>query len=48
MDGQIGVTGENYMIPHLLEGFFGLGSSDSSTKDHEINSEKPLKVEIKF
>ncbi|KAK4388818.1 putative E3 ubiquitin-protein ligase HERC2 [Sesamum angolense] len=43
-DGQIGVTGENYLIPHQLEGFLGLGSPGSSTPDNEMKSGKPLKI----
>ncbi|KAK6161889.1 hypothetical protein DH2020_001730 [Rehmannia glutinosa] len=43
-DGQIGVTGENHLIPHLLEGFFGLGSPGSSTQDDEMKSGKQLKI----
>ncbi|KAL0311948.1 UNVERIFIED_CONTAM: E3 ISG15--protein ligase HERC5 [Sesamum radiatum] len=43
-DGQIGVTGENYLIPHQLEGFSGLGSPGSSTRDNEMKSGKPLKI----
>ncbi|KAL7159315.1 hypothetical protein ABFS83_01G019000 [Erythranthe nasuta] len=42
--GQIGVTGENNLTPHLLEGFIGLGSPGSSTRDQETNTEKPLKI----
>ncbi|KAL3844181.1 hypothetical protein ACJIZ3_001584 [Penstemon smallii] len=41
MDGQIGVTGENYLEPRLLDGFFGSGSS---TNDDEIKSGEPLKI----
>lgn len=45
MDGQIGATGENYLVPHLLEGFSGLGSlSSSSSQDQETKRGKPLKV----
>ncbi|KAL0318384.1 UNVERIFIED_CONTAM: putative E3 ubiquitin-protein ligase HERC2 [Sesamum angustifolium] len=43
-DGQIGVTGDNYLIPHQLEGFLGLGSPGSSTPDNEMKSGKPLKI----
>lgn len=44
MDGQIGVTGEYYLTPNLLEGFFGLGSPGSSTLDYETKNGRPLKV----
>lgn len=44
MDGQIGGTGENHLIPRLLEGFIGLGSPGSSTQDNDMKSGKPLKV----
>lgn len=43
--GQIGATGENYLVPHLLEGFSGLGSlSSSSSQDQETKRGKPLKI----
>ncbi|KAL6542633.1 hypothetical protein OROMI_024235 [Orobanche minor] len=44
MDGQIGGTGENYLTPRLLEGFFGLGSRSSITQEYETKREKPLKI----
>ncbi|KAH6835812.1 Regulator of chromosome condensation family protein [Perilla frutescens var. hirtella] len=44
MDGQIGATGENYLRPHVLEGFFGLGSAGSSSQGYEMKREKPLKI----
>ncbi|KZV37198.1 hypothetical protein F511_04617 [Dorcoceras hygrometricum] len=44
LDGQRGGTGENSMVPCLLEGFLGLGSPGSATKDYEIQNGKPLKI----
>ncbi|GFP96700.1 probable E3 ubiquitin-protein ligase herc4 [Phtheirospermum japonicum] len=43
-DGQIGVGGENHLVPHLLEGFFGLGSPGSPPQDDQTKSQKSLKI----
>ncbi|KAG6387996.1 hypothetical protein SASPL_153193 [Salvia splendens] len=43
-DGQIGASGENSMVPRLLDGFFGLGSPSSSAQDYETKRGKPLKI----
>ncbi|KAL3650797.1 hypothetical protein CASFOL_007200 [Castilleja foliolosa] len=44
-DGQIGgASGENHLVPHLLEGFLGLGSPGSSTQDDQTKSKKLLKI----
>ncbi|XP_075522486.1 ultraviolet-B receptor UVR8 isoform X2 [Primulina tabacum] len=42
--GQIGGTGENSLVPCLLEGFLGLGPPGSATKDYEMQNGKPLKI----
>lgn len=35
MDGQLGGNGENYLAPHLLDGFHGLGSPNTAREDSE-------------
>ena len=43
MDGQLGFSGENSLVPCLLE-LFGLGSPGSLTDGSEMKSKTPLKV----
>ncbi|XWS17703.1 hypothetical protein CRYUN_Cryun33cG0089900 [Craigia yunnanensis] len=42
MDGQLGLNGENYLAPQLLEQFLELGSTDQD--ELEIKSKAPLKI----
>jgi hypothetical protein len=44
MDGQLGVSGENYSMPHLMDQFLELGSLGSVIDHSETKSEGPLKV----
>ena len=45
MDGQLGVSGENYSMPHEMDQFLELGSHSLGSLDHsETKSEGPLKV----
>ncbi|GER25587.1 regulator of chromosome condensation family protein [Striga asiatica] len=44
VDGQIDGSGKNYLTPHLLNGFSGSGSPDSSTQDDDNKRGKPLKI----
>lgn len=44
MDGQLGMDGENAVVPHLMEQFLGLSTSDSVTDDSETKNTVPLKV----
>ena len=44
MDGQLGFSGENSLVPRLLELFIGLGSPGSLTDESEMKSKTPLKV----
>ncbi|KAF2304432.1 hypothetical protein GH714_031039 [Hevea brasiliensis] len=43
MDGQLGVNGENAVVPRMMEHFLGLTSFDSVTKS-ETKREAPLKA----
>lgn len=42
--GQLGVNGENSLVPQLLEQFLGLGSPNSLKDESERKNETPLKV----
>ncbi|KAG8657288.1 ultraviolet-B receptor UVR8 [Manihot esculenta] len=42
--GQLGMDGENAVVPHLMEQFLGLSTSDSVTDDSETKNTVPLKV----
>lgn len=42
--GQLGLNGENYSDPQLLERFLELGSADQSKDELEIKSKAPLKI----
>ncbi|CAK7353186.1 unnamed protein product [Dovyalis caffra] len=44
MDGQLGVSGENYSMPHLMEQFLELGSPVSLIDQSESKSKGPLKI----
>lgn len=44
MDGQLGVNGENSVVPCLLEQFLELGHPDSLTDESEVKSKASLKV----
>lgn len=43
MDGQLGVNGENSVVPRLLEQFLELGNPDSLIEP-EVKSKASLKV----
>lgn len=42
--GQLGVSGENYSMPHLMDQFLELGSLGSLIDHSETKSEGPLKI----
>lgn len=44
MDGQLGVNGENSVVPCLLEQFLELGNPDSLADESEVKSRASLKV----
>ncbi|KAJ6862500.1 hypothetical protein NC652_039369 [Populus alba x Populus x berolinensis] len=44
MDGQLGVSGENYSMPHLMDQFLELGTLGSLIDHSETKSEGPLKI----
>lgn len=44
MDGQLGVDGENSVVPCLLQQFLELGRPDSLTDESEVKSKTSLKV----
>ncbi|KAK3023139.1 hypothetical protein RJ639_043978 [Escallonia herrerae] len=46
MDGQLGVNGNNSLLPRLLEGFLELGSPASFMDGSETKSKTPLKVSL--
>ncbi|KAJ4825087.1 hypothetical protein Tsubulata_035202, partial [Turnera subulata] len=44
MDGQLGTSGENSAVPHLMDQFLDLRSPSSLQDDSETNSGAPLKI----
>lgn len=42
--GQLGVSGENSVVPHLMDQFFGLQSPNSLGDESETKSGLPLKI----
>ncbi|RVW17299.1 E3 ubiquitin-protein ligase HERC2 [Vitis vinifera] len=44
MDGQLGFSDDNCLVPHLLEMFLGLGSLGSLTDESDMKNKTPLKV----
>ncbi|KDP34156.1 hypothetical protein JCGZ_07727 [Jatropha curcas] len=44
MDGQLGVNGENAVVPQMMEQFHDLSSSHSPTNESETKGKAPLKI----
>ncbi|KAK8654830.1 hypothetical protein V6N13_107427 [Hibiscus sabdariffa] len=48
MDGQLGMHGENYLAPQLMERFLELGSPGQSKAELELDSERKSKTSLKI
>ncbi|XVF35434.1 hypothetical protein REPUB_Repub18cG0145500 [Reevesia pubescens] len=47
MDGQLGLNGENFLAPHLLDRFLELGSPDRSKDELDLDLEMKSKAPLK-
>lgn len=46
MDGQLGFSGDNSVVPCVIEQFLELGSSDSLAVESKTNQKAPIRVWI--